>query len=117
MRLAQITQEHFNKLSPAQAERLSLLLEEMGEVQQVIGKIQRHGYESKNPDDPLGEQWRATNRMLLEKELGHVAYALALMIATFDVNPEAIERSTKIKSSSVIAYLHHQKEEDIEQCR
>jgi hypothetical protein len=55
--------EYFNKLNPAEAERLSLLLEECGEVLQIIGKIQRHGYGS-------------SNRSLLEKELGHIMHAI-----------------------------------------
>ena len=37
----------FNKLSAAEAERLALLLEELGEAQQAIGKILRHGYENR----------------------------------------------------------------------
>lgn len=36
--------EPFNDLSNAELERLALLLEELGEAQQVIGKILRHGY-------------------------------------------------------------------------
>jgi hypothetical protein len=36
--------EYFNSLTPAELERLSLLLEELGEAQQAIGKILRHGY-------------------------------------------------------------------------
>lgn len=42
--------KNFNGLSPAETERLALLSEEMGEVQQAIGKILRHGYESIHPD-------------------------------------------------------------------
>lgn len=38
--------EHFNQLSPAEAERLALLSEELGEAQQAIGKILRHGQPS-----------------------------------------------------------------------
>jgi hypothetical protein len=37
---------NFNGLAPAETERLALLLEELGEAQQAIGKILRHGYES-----------------------------------------------------------------------
>ena len=35
---------HFNKLTPAQAERLAILIEECGEVIQAATKILRHGY-------------------------------------------------------------------------
>jgi hypothetical protein len=54
--------DHFNRLTPAEAERLALLLEELGEAQQIIGKILRHGYESYHPDDP-----ETTNRTLLAR--------------------------------------------------
>jgi hypothetical protein len=62
---------HFNGLSPAEAERLALLLEELGEAQQVIGKILRHGYESHHPENPDD-----SNRALLEGELGDVMAAI-----------------------------------------
>ena len=44
--------KHFNQLTPAEAERLALLLEELGEAQQAIGKILRHGYASTHPANP-----------------------------------------------------------------
>lgn len=46
--------EHFNGLTPAEAERLAMLSEECGEVIQIIGKILRHGYDSYHPDDQPG---------------------------------------------------------------
>jgi len=55
---------HFNRLTPAEAERLAMLAEECGEVIQVIGKILRHGYDSYHPADPS-----TTNRQLLGREL------------------------------------------------
>lgn len=39
-------ESHFNKLTPAEAERLAMLAEECAEVIHVVGKILRHGYES-----------------------------------------------------------------------
>jgi len=60
-------------LTPAQYERLAILMEEAAEVIQIIGKIQRHGYESRHPDGG------PTNREMLEKEIGHVNYAVNLL--------------------------------------
>lgn len=57
--------EHFNKLTPAQAERLAMLAEECAEVIQCVTKILRHGYGSYHPDDAE----RTTNRQSLEREL------------------------------------------------
>jgi len=65
---------HFNKLAPAEAERLAMLAEECGEVIQVIGKILRHGYDSYHPVNP-----RVTNRGLLVKELRDVNAVLQAM--------------------------------------
>lgn len=56
--------EHFNKLTPAQAERLAMLIEEAGEVIQAAGKILRHGYSNYHPDTP-----HITNRETLLREV------------------------------------------------
>lgn len=97
------TTEHFNKLSEAEAERLALLSEELAEVQQVIGKILRHGYESHNPFD----ENKTTNRSLLEGELGDAQYAIQLMCLENDVSNPKIQDYAKSKSSRVKKYLHH----------
>lgn len=96
--------EHFNRLTPAEAERISLLMEECGEVIQVCGKILRHGYESYHPDDPS----KKTNRQLLEKELGHVNFAQGLMCKRDDLLQKAITDSMRLKNLRVGGYLHHQ---------
>ena len=93
---------HFNELTPAQDERLALLMEECAEVIQVVGKIQRHGYESRHPNGG------PTNRELLEKELGHVSAALSLMVGAQDVRVSAISCSNYAKRENVKQYLHHQ---------
>lgn len=93
---------HFNKLSPAEDERLALLLEEMGEAIQIIGKVQRHGYESVNPDS----ESRLTNRDLLAKELGDVIAAMDLIAQ--DVGDEEMERARQEKLGKVGRWLHHQ---------
>ena len=56
--------EHFNKLTPAEAERLAMLAEECGEVVQIVGKILRHGYDSQHPDGNTA----ALDRYLAERE-------------------------------------------------
>ena len=93
---------HFNKLTPAEAERLALLLEEMGEAQQAIGKILRHGYESQNPFQP-----GPTNRDRLEKELGDVQHAIDLLCRS-DVNRDRIDKCEILKRQAISQYLHHQ---------
>jgi NTP pyrophosphatase (non-canonical NTP hydrolase) len=96
--------KHFNQLTPAEAERLALLLEEMGEAQQVIGKILRHGYDSYHPDDPNGPD----NRALLEKEMGDVMAAADMLVLANDLDMVKLARSRAEKSRKVHRYLHHQ---------
>jgi NTP pyrophosphatase (non-canonical NTP hydrolase) len=92
----------FNELTPAEAERLALLLEELGEAQQAIGKVLRHGYESTHPDGG------PTNREMLEDELGHVYFAAALLCESGDLEATGIFRSQSVKEEDVKQYLHHQ---------
>lgn len=96
--------EFTNGLSPAEAERLALLAEEMGEAIQVVGKILRHGYDSRNPLD----RDAVINRGLLEEELGHVLAAMRLLMDSFDVNEEYVGELRELKLSAVRGWLHHQ---------
>lgn len=97
--------ENFNQLTPAEAERLALLLEELGEAQQTIGKILRHGYESRNPNDPSSP----TNRMQLERELGDVQAAISIMTRNNDISTSEIREWHDSKLKKVNQYLHHNK--------
>jgi len=102
-----MAERQFNDLTPAEAERLFVLMEEMGESIQAIGKILRHGYESCHPNlDAV-----ATNRRSLEQELGHVTYAVAMMWAAGDLSRPNIDAHTAAKSESIKPYLHHQPKE------
>ena len=92
-----------NGLTEAETERLALLMEEMAEASQVIGKILRHGYESRWPDKSA-----PSNRELLTKELGHVAYALCLMEECRDISGERLGEAQREKASRIHQYLHHQ---------
>jgi NTP pyrophosphatase (non-canonical NTP hydrolase) len=94
---------HFNRLTPEQAEALAILAEECGEVVQVIGKIQRHGLESRNPNDPCAR----INQALLIKELGDVLAAVDICHQVQLVTPEAIEFCMRAKLLNVGKWLHH----------
>jgi NTP pyrophosphatase (non-canonical NTP hydrolase) len=96
--------EHFNKLTAAEDERLAMLTEELGEVLQVIGKIQRHGYASQ---DPTG-QVVGTNRILLETELGHVQAAIRAMSIGTEINEGQIMDAMTEKMRRRKKYQHHQ---------
>lgn len=98
---------HFNKLNPAEAERLALLSEELGECVQAIGKILRHGYESKNPFNLKGPN----NREALEKEVADVYVAVRMMFEAGDIRRIACAMHEDIKTESLKKYLHHQGDE------
>ena len=91
-------------LSRAQLERLSLLLEELGETQQAIGKVLRHGFESKHPRRPRG----LSNREMLAVECGDILAALDLLVSANDLDDDLIGRSRMKKHKTVRQYLHHQ---------
>jgi NTP pyrophosphatase (non-canonical NTP hydrolase) len=95
----------YNQLSDAEAERLALLLEECGEVQQIIGKILRHGYESCHP---LSINGSPTNRELLERELGDVYAAVSMMLTGGDIKISNLQGYMISKQQRVQQYLHHQ---------
>ena len=96
---------YYSKLSPSEFERLALLLEELGETQQAIGKILRHGYESYNPDDSEHNG----NREDLIRELGHVIAAIQIMIKAEDFRKQDIKYYKDFKLNSFKPYLHHNK--------
>ena len=91
-------------LSPAEAERLAFLMEEMAEAQQVIGKIMRHGYASYHPDDPE----KTSNRVLLSRELGHVYCGIQMLVEPQDVSGFVLEMSRAEKHEKVKRWMHHQ---------
>ena len=94
---------HFNQLSPAEHERLSLLMEEMAEAIAMIGKILRHGYESHNPEGDA-----TVNRGLLEEEFGHVLAAYHMMLMAGDVSGDHVGWARDAKLRGVQQWLHHQ---------
>ena len=91
-----------NGLTAEENERLALLSEECAEVIQVIGKIQRHGFESRNPDNLTGQ----TNRQLLQKELGDVDAAITLMHKKSDLHASEIMGASRRKLQRLQKWLH-----------
>lgn len=96
--------EHFNELSPAEAERLALLAEECAEVVQAVAKILRHGYDSVDPttkDSP-------TNQKMLERECGDVLAAMRMMWERHDIDLTRCHQRADEKAEKVRKWLHHQ---------
>lgn len=102
------TTEFTNGLTDAEAERLAILAEELGEAMQAVGKILRHGYESYDParEEEMGIEGQ--NRRDLEKELGDLKHAIDRMISADDLDAVAMTRRAAEKAKKIAPYLHHQ---------
>lgn len=94
-------------LSPAEIERLAILIEEAGEVIQAASKILRHGYESGHPDSPK------TNRQDLERELGDFQCAMTHLAYWLDIDQVAVTQASKRKLLRRTEYMHHQPPMDL----
>lgn len=95
--------EHFNGLTPAEAERIAMLMEEAGEIVQACGKILRHGYESHHPD---GGQ---TNRDELIHELIDLSAVAFGMTLYGDIElPPVLEEQLHAAWGRKLRYTHHQ---------
>lgn len=94
---------HFNKLTAAQDEALALLAEECAEVIHAVTKIQRHGFHSTHPVSSV------PNVESLQKELGDVLAAIAIVKANTVVEQGAIDEARSNKLDVVAEFLHHAK--------
>lgn len=87
-------------MNEAELERLALLLEEAGEVQQVIGKILRHGWNSRYPITGT------TNREKFREEIIDLMAALSLLVQENDmVLPTDEEFNATVARKN--NWLHH----------
>jgi len=96
--------EHFNKLTNPEIERLACLLEECGEVLQVIGKIQRHDFEHSHPK--YGDR---TNRENLAMEIGDLLIAIDLLIDRGDISDSVIDEYQSKKLVKINGALRYNK--------
>ena len=99
-----MSDKNFNKLKPAETERLALIMEECGELIQAAGKVLRHGYYSFNPDDPK----QINNANDLAKEMADVQHAINFILENKDVGQVAFENRLAARPEKVSRYLHHQ---------
>lgn len=100
--------DHFNQLTPAQAERLAILAEECGEVVQIIGKILRHGLYSHHP---------VTGEVNIDALLREIIDVKAAMVIV-SVDAPAIMIDSPVQEAAIVqainkklAYAHHQEPE------
>jgi len=95
--------EPYDFLDKAELERFAILSEESAEVQQIIGKIIRHGTASYNPFD----EKKTPNIRLLEKEIGDFMFAVDLLVSYYNLNMNYIEECRKAAPEKKQKYLHY----------
>lgn len=96
----------FNKLTPAEIERLAKLAEECGEIVQMVGKILVHGWDAFHPRDPQ----QKSNREELAKEIGGLSAVVSIMKDAGDVSRRTIISAMDDKMEHIWKYLHEQEE-------
>jgi NTP pyrophosphatase (non-canonical NTP hydrolase) len=92
-------------LSPAERERLVMLVEECGEVIQAAAKILRHGYQSGHPGGG------PSNRQLLVDEIKDVFTILTVMhdIDDIDLGDELlVQEELRAIWNRKLRWTHHQ---------
>lgn len=95
--------KHFNELSPADDETLTLIVEECSEVIQAITKIQRHGLWSEHPESRI-PNWRT-----LQREVGDLLAALRVGEVQNLIDWGNVIRARDDKLLALPKYLHRAK--------
>lgn len=94
-------------LTPAQAERLYLLIEECAEVQQAVTKILRHGYESQHPEETTDRN----NADDLQKEVADLKAVLRMFTYRDPVIfPAEFSPMVDDHKAAKLKYCHYQGE-------
>lgn len=94
----------FNGLTPAEAERVAMMLGEAGEIVHACGKILQHGFESFSPNDPF----KVTNRIYLLKEVADLSAIMFMMLEAGDIPHPPTDEQIQAKLDRVNKYQHHQ---------
>lgn len=115
--MGQLADANFNDLTPAQTERLAILMEECGEVIHIVGKILRHGFESGSPYGHNTE----TNRQALVRELFDIKASALLLSVDLpelglgdEVNAQvALDADVAVQKAfnKKLSFSHHQQED------
>ncbi len=86
-------------------ERLSLIVEEAGEVLQILGKVFRFGWDSHDPNDAS----KKTNRSHLATELGDLMHHIDYLRKFKDIANDEFELAKLKKAEKLPIYLRYQK--------
>jgi len=98
--------EPHNKLSPKEAELIAKLVEESGEVLQMLGKILVHGLDRVYESEDNTQKW--PNRKFLEAELGDVFAVTLLLVRAGILSEDTINSFKNRKLANIGLFLYHQ---------
>lgn len=96
---------HFNSLTPAQAERLAILAQAAAALGVAIARCQQHGLASFNLQ--TGE----INLHALSKEVGAVVAATGLMVLAQDIRRDSCDSFANLAAEQMYRLSHHQQPE------
>lgn len=102
-------EEPANKLTLAQVERFSYLIEECSEVIKAATKILRHGFYAK--DYSTGEEVLYNNREDLEREIVDVFKAICRLADRDDISEDTLIKAMNLAEEKGIFnnnFMHHQ---------
>ncbi len=91
--------EHINKLTQAEAERLTLIIGQLGDVQKIIGNIFLYGYDV----IPPGE--KKTNREILTYQVALLQCSFGILIGSKDVSQTSMEKVMDDSMATVLGWL------------
>lgn len=104
-----MTVEPANKLSLAQVERFSYLIEECSEVIKATTKILRHGFYAS--DFSTGKEVKYNNRADLEREIVDVLKAVRRLIENQDISMSIIALMDQAEQKGLTnCFFHHQED-------
>jgi len=95
MAVIHLTTKLMNKLTPAQTERLVLMMEECSEVIQACSKIIRFGTDEQNIKS-------------LETEIGDVSWIMEMMIQAGDIDEGSVIETYRGKAERMKDYIYYQ---------
>ena len=97
----QLESQAHDDLSPAQVERLVMLVERCGEASVMAGKVLRYGYGGTSPRTGL------PNQVILERKIGSLLAMIDLMARTDDVRLREVRTTRDWASEHMGKWMHH----------
>lgn len=95
---------HFNRLTPAEQERLANLAVQAAELAAMCNKVIRHGWRA--IDNSVTPSMTYNNRALLTDRMRDVFEGMYRMTLAIDIDPKVLQLPVVLSNR----YMHHQQE-------